>query len=68
MARPKTTTETPAAEKLVTAYALRSVPGGGWAMRTYLVPEDSTAHEDTATDVLSAAMGRIQRAIASGAK
>lgn len=37
-------------------------------MRTYLVPADSTPHEDTTADTLGAAMGRATRELAKEAR
>lgn len=66
MARP-TKTDSPS-EPLVSAYALLPVAGGGWTVREYLVPRDSTAHEDSAADTLGAAIGRVTRNHAKGAQ
>lgn len=71
MARPRQTEADPQPQKtesIVTAVALVRAPGGGWVMRTYLVPADSTPHEDTDADTLGAAMGRATRELAKEAR
>lgn len=69
MARPKTTApDAPqASDPLVTAIALVRVKGGGWSMRTYLVPLNSHADE-TDPDTFGAAMGRATREFAKEAR
>lgn len=50
-------------EPLIRAYAVIRGPGG-WITRTYLVPKDSTLHEDAQPDTLPSAVGRVQRGLA----
>jgi hypothetical protein len=64
MARPKNTDPEP----IATCFAVLPAKGGGWILRTYLVPADSTPHEDAPVDTFAATMGKARRELAGVGK
>ena len=67
MARPKTITS-PSSEPIATCFTVIPAKGGGWILRTYLVPAESTTHEDGTADTFDAVMGKARRELAEVAK